>query len=66
MGGTPGEGSAYLRIGFFLVGVSNYQSSHTLIMGRLMGKYSAHKNPCKNKGLINLYGGERVRLTPVL
>ncbi len=42
-GGTPGVGSAYLRIGCFIVGIANYQSSHTLIVGRLMGKYSRHK-----------------------
>jgi len=26
-----------------LLGISNYQSSHTLIVGRLMGKYSRYK-----------------------
>ena len=38
--GTPGVGSAYLRIGVLLLGILNYRSSHTLIVGRLMGKGS--------------------------
>ena len=42
-GGTLGVGSTYLRIGVLLLGISNYQSSHTLIVGRLMGKYSRYK-----------------------
>jgi hypothetical protein len=42
-GGTPGVGSAYLRIGVLLLGITNYLSINTLIVGRLMGKYSSYK-----------------------
>jgi hypothetical protein len=41
--GTPGVGSAYLRIGILLLGIKNYLSINTLIVGRLMGKDSAYK-----------------------
>ena len=38
-------GSAYLRIGVLLHEIVTYLSGRTLIVGRLMGKYSSHKNP---------------------
>ena len=41
--GTPGVGSAYLRFGILLLGITNYWFIDTLIMGRLMGKDSAYK-----------------------
>jgi hypothetical protein len=32
------------------LGITNYQSSHTLIVGRLMGKYYGHKKtPVKTR-----------------
>ena len=41
-GGTPGVGSAYLRIGILLLGITNYRPIDTLLVGRLMGKDSTH------------------------
>ena len=42
-GDTPGVGSAYLRIWVLLLGITNEWSIDTLLMGRLMDKYSGCK-----------------------
>ena len=43
-------GSAYPRIRVFLLGISNYRSIDTFIMGRIMGKYTRHKKtPVKTR-----------------